>query len=150
MPPTTEGGEIDAALRVGAVTASVAVAELEPSVAVIVAVTLEVKAAVDMVNEALVWPAGTVTEAGTVTPLATLLLDSAMASPPTGAAEEILIVPVDCVPPNTVAGEIVSPANVGAETVSDAVFVVDPSVLVIVAVTFEATAVLETVNAPVD
>jgi len=103
-----------------------------------------------MVNEALVWPAGTVTEAGTVTPLATLLLDSAMASPPTGAAEEILIVPEDCVPPNTVVGEIVSPVNVGAETASSAVFVVDPSVPVIVAVTFEATAAVETVNAAVD
>ena len=82
----------------------------------IVAVTLEVKAAVDMVNEALVWPAGTVTEAGTVTPSAVLSLESAMVKPPDGATLEIVTEPDADVPPGTVDGVIVSPFIVGAFT----------------------------------
>ena len=74
----------------------------------IVAVTLEVKAAVEMVNEALVWPAATITDAGTVTPLAVLSLESAMARPPAGAALDIVSEPAAEVPPTTVNGEIVS------------------------------------------
>ena len=133
-------------IKVGAVTVNVAVVDPEPRVAVMVAVTLDVRAAVEMVNEPLVWPADIVTDAGTVTPLATLSLDRAMASPPTGAAEEILIVPVDCVPPNTAAGETVSPVSVGDDTLRCAVALLVAKVAVIVADTLAATAVVDAVK----
>jgi len=90
-----------------------------------------------------------VTLVGAVTPLATLSLDRATTSPPAGAALEMATVPVELVPPVTVVGLSVTLTTVGAVTVSTAVLVVPPSVADIVAVTFEATGVLETVNVPV-
>ena len=57
---------------------------LPPAVPVSVAVVFDVTAATVALNPAVVDPAGTVTEAGTVTD--ELLLDSVTTAPPAGAA----------------------------------------------------------------
>ena len=62
----------------------------------------EVTAVVVTVNVAVVLPAVTVTIAGTVAEL--LLLDKATAMPPLGAALVKVTVPVEGVPPATLAG----------------------------------------------
>jgi hypothetical protein len=67
---------------------------------------------VETANEAVVDPAGTVTEAGTLAAL--LELDSETAIPPDGAAAEIVTVPVEPVPAVTVDGLKPSAATVGA------------------------------------
>jgi len=84
-----------------------------------------------------------------MTPCAVLSLASAILRPPVGAADEIVTVPVEAPPPTTVFGEKDSLTSVGAETAKVAVFEPDPSVPVIVAVRFEATAVVDTVNVAV-
>ncbi len=83
------------------------------------------------VNVALVAPAATVTLDGTLA-AAVLLLDSATAAPPDGAAPLSVTVPVeDCVPPTTLVGFTVNEESVGAGggagvTVSDADLVAPP------------------------
>src|SRR6266403_429769 len=65
------------------------------------------------VNVALVAPATTVTLDGTLA-AAVLLLDSATAAPPDGAAPLSVTVPVeDCVPPTTLVGFTVNEERVG-------------------------------------
>jgi hypothetical protein len=76
-----------------------------------VAVVFAATARVLMVNVALVAPAGIVTEAGTVAE--PLLLVKATLNPPVGAAEAIVAVPVDEVPPTTVVGETVIELRLG-------------------------------------
>lgn len=56
-----------------------------------------------VVNVALVWPAGTVTFAGTAASEG-LVLASVTTVPPLGAALRNVTVPVDVVPPTTVLG----------------------------------------------
>ena len=69
-----------------------------------------------IVNVASVLPTGTVMVAGTLAEEE--LLDKAMTSPPTGAGEVTVTVPVLDFPPTTVVGLTVSDFNVGAFIVS--------------------------------
>ena len=66
MPPTTEVGLTLTDATVGAVTVRVAVCEVLLAVAVMVTVVLVATATVVIVNVAVVDPAATVTEAGSV------------------------------------------------------------------------------------
>jgi hypothetical protein len=68
------------------------------------------------VNVALVAPAGTVTLAGTLAAL--LLLDRRTCAPPAGAGPLSVTVPVEDVPPITLAGLSVSDETVGSGTVT--------------------------------
>ena len=88
------------------------------------------------VNVAVVWPAGTVTFAGTVTGS---LLDSVTTVPPAGAGEDRMIVPVTGFPPTTVGalkvnartGEACGPVTVMVAALwlplIDAVMVAEPA-----------------------
>src|SRR3954454_6790968 len=100
-------------------------------------------ACVEIAKLALVAPAATVTEAGT--PTTALLLRSATAAPPAGAAELSVTVPVLLEPPTTDAGTTVSPVRGGFTT---RVTTLDPPLLV--AVMFgdvtEMTGVVVTAN----
>jgi len=78
---------------------------------VIVAVVLAATARVLIVKVALVAPPGIVTDAGTVAEAVLLL--SATVKPAVGAAEAIVAVPVDEVPPTTVLGEMVIELRLG-------------------------------------
>jgi len=93
---TTGGG--------GGVTVSCAVLTGPPPIAVIVTVVVDVVTElVATVNVAVVPPAGTVTLTGTVA-AAVLLLDSVTTAPRDGAAALSVTVPVDALPPVTLAG----------------------------------------------
>ena len=72
-------------------------------------------------NVAVVWPAATVTVVPTVA-ADVLLLVSAMLSPPVGAAELIVTVPVEPAAPSTLVGDTVIPVWVAGVTVSVAVW----------------------------
>jgi len=78
-----------------------------------------------------------------------LLLERAKVRPPVGAALEILTAPVDAAPPSTIDGLTWRLIKVGAVTARVTVLVVEPCVPVMVAVTLEATAVVETLKAAV-
>jgi hypothetical protein len=94
---------------------------------------------------ALVAPAGTVTVAGTV-PTEVGLEDNVTGKPPVGAGPERVTVPTEAVPPITEVGFIVSPVRAGAVMVS-VPFTDTPSAdAVIVAVAFDATPIVVTVN----
>ena len=80
------------ALRATGATVKVAVLEVLPLVAVMVTDVDAETAAVVTVKVAVVLPAGTVTEAGTVA-AAVLLLDKATVMPPVGAEEANVTVP---------------------------------------------------------
>ena len=71
-------------------------------VAVIVAVEIPVTGRVTRENAALVAPAGTVIESGTLTEVSSLARETN--SPPAGAGLVSWIVPTDCVPPTTIEG----------------------------------------------
>jgi hypothetical protein len=75
-----------------------------------------------IVNVALVLPAGTVTEAGTLADDGTPLV-SDIATPPLGAAPVSVTVPWELLPPTTLAGLTESVLNAAGLTVSKAVFV---------------------------
>ena len=101
-PPATDVGLRVTELSVGAVMARLAVAELDPSVAVIVAEDAAETAVVVTENVAVVAPAATVTEAGA---LALELLEASVTTvPPVGAATERVTVPVLEAPPATEVG----------------------------------------------
>lgn len=97
------------------------------------------------VNVALMLPAGTVTEGGTLTE--ELLLDNATVTPPAGAGLAKLTVPVNVVPPWTLAGlnETLNHAPAGM-MVSAAALLAPSWVAEIVAVTEEPTDVVATVK----
>ena len=106
LPPTTVVGFNESAESVaaggGGFTASVAERDAPANVPVIVAVVDADTAVVDTAKLALLWPAGTVTLAGTT---ATALFDDrATEAPPLGAAEVKTTVPVDGLPPTTPGG----------------------------------------------
>lgn len=108
-------------------------ADEEFAVPVIVAVVSTPTATVEIAKVAVVAPAATLTLAGTVTEA--WLEVSVTVSPLAGAALESVTVPVDPVPPNTVAGLIVTDVTVGAFTFKAAEALVTPTVPVILAMT---------------
>jgi hypothetical protein len=98
---------------------------------------------VETVNEALEAPAATVTDAGTVRTVVSVL-DSETAIPPAGAAWVSVTVPVDVVPPDTVDGLSERALGRGPCEVRTALCVAPPPVPVIVAVRVDAFAEVET------
>ena len=125
-------------------TVSVSVADMPFRVPVITALTGAATPTVVTVNCALVAPSTIVTVAGT--PAFELLLESATVTPPTGAADDNVTVPVLDVPPGTDTGRTVRPVNCGAVTVRVPVAVRAPIVAVIVAVEFAATDIVSALN----
>jgi hypothetical protein len=93
-----EGGELAAAF-----TVRVAVRVMPPYAAEIVEEVLALTLLVETVKVALVAPAGTLTFEGTVAAFV-LLLESVTDTPPEGAAESSVTVPIDGSPPVTVLG----------------------------------------------
>jgi hypothetical protein len=77
---------------------------------------------VDTVNVALVVPAATVTDAGTVA-APVLLLVRVTTAPPVGAAPLSVTVPVDEAPPVTLVGFRLTPITVGSTAVTVSVAV---------------------------
>ena len=113
-------------------------AKTAETVAAVAAVTVPVAT----LNVALVAPAATLTLAGTVA--AVELLESVTSAPPLGAAALRLTVPVEAVPPTTLVGlsktvESVGAAAAAGSTVSTALRVMPPNVLLIFAVMVAAT-----------
>ena len=100
-----------------------------------------------IVKVALVFPAGTVTLAGTVA-TAVELLERVTTVPAAGAGPEIVTVPVDGVSPLTVVGFKVRDVIAGAVTVNVAVWFV-PRLPVIVTEVFAATGLVVTVKVAV-
>ena len=145
-PPTTDVGENDIPTRFGAVTARVAVCVVDPRVPLMIAFTVAATGVVETLKLPEVCPAAMVAEEGTVTPFAVLLLESAIVKPPAGAALVILTVPAEAVPPTTVEGMSWTLTKLGADTVSVAVFVVEPSVPLMMAFTVTPTVVVETMK----
>ena len=113
------------------VNVSVAVFTDGPWVAEIVEVVFDVTAVVFTVNVIDVLPAGTVTEPGTVAE--DELLDRGIESPPAGATELIVRVPVIVFPPLTEAGFSAKETMVGLLTVRVTVFTKPFRLAVIVA-----------------
>jgi hypothetical protein len=130
----------------GGLTVSVAVAEVPPEAAVIVAEAAVATAVVVIVNVPEVAPAATVTLAGG-TALA-LLEDKVTTSPPVGAGPVKVTVPVEDVPPTTDVGETVRLVGTGGVIVSTFVTDVPPAVAVMVAAVEVPTGVVETVKFP--
>ena len=97
--------------RMSELTVRFATAELEPSAAVILTITVFAIFVVLTVNVALVLPAGTVKLLGTVA--AALLLLSVIFAPPEGATMLSVTVPVDDCPPRTLVGFKVRPDTAG-------------------------------------
>jgi len=95
-----------------------AVLDVAPVLAVMVALVVELTVDVLTVNVAEVLPAGMVTVAGAVAD--DWLLERVMTKPPVGAAEPMVTVPVDELPPETLVGFSVSDDNPGAFTVNPA------------------------------
>ena len=105
-PPTTLAGLNVNDLSVGAITVSVAVFEMPPSVAVKVTVEFASTALVLTGKLADVFPDGTVMVVATLSDFE--LMESLTSIPPDGAGPPSITVPVDDVPPATVAGFTVS------------------------------------------
>lgn len=105
-PPRTLVGLSVSVLKVTAATAgftvSVVVLLTPRDAAVIVAAVLAVTDVVLMAKVAVVAPAGTVTDAGTTA--AAELLVSVTTTPPAGAGDPSVMVPVAAVPPLTLTG----------------------------------------------
>ena len=128
-------------------TVSKVVLEVPPYEAEMVAGVAAFTALVFTVNVALVAPAATVTLAGTVA--ADALLERETTAPPLGAAPLSVTVPVDDVPPLTVAGLTAtedSTAAVAGFTVSRVVLVVPPYEAVMVTGVAAVTALVVIVN----
>jgi hypothetical protein len=89
--------------KVGAVTVRLVVPLIDPQVAVMVMLVVDVTELVFTVKVAVVAPAATVTFVGTVA-TAVLLLVSVTTAPPDGAAVINVTVPVEVLPPVTDAG----------------------------------------------
>jgi hypothetical protein len=110
-PPTTVVGEIENAFNAGGLTTRVALTEIPPSDAEIVADSAVDTAMVLIGKVAVFWPDITVTFAGTVTPVVSD--DKLTTTPPVGAFALSVTVPVDGAPPKTEFGEMVSVDGVG-------------------------------------
>src|SRR5206468_11104086 len=104
LPPATVAGLRFSEERVVAgVTVSTAELLTPPYVAEIVTAIGAATGLVEIVNAALVAPAGTVTLAGTVA-TARSLLESGISAPPAGAAALRVTVPIEAAPPVTLMG----------------------------------------------
>ena len=115
--------------------------------AVIVADVFAETAVVATEKVAVVAPAATVTELGTV---ALVALDLRLTTiPPVGAAPVSVTVPVDATPPTTDAGERLSLLRVGAVIARATVAEADPELAVIVDDVEAATATVDTVKVAV-
>jgi hypothetical protein len=145
--PVTEFGEIPRLVIVGALTASVALADAPFADAPIVTDWFDPTATVVTVAVIVVAPAGTVTVAGTVA--AALLEVKATLSPPLGAAALIVTVAVEEVPPTTDVGFSVTAVTPGAFTGRLPLKVAPFAVALIVAVTDVETAVVVTLKVAV-
>lgn len=92
-------------------------------------------------------PAGTVTEAGTVT------VDKfevrVTTAPPAGAGPVKVTVPVEFAPPATLVGDTLIVDSFAAATIRVLVFVVDPNVAEMVTVSFDACALVAILNVAV-
>jgi hypothetical protein len=130
-----------------AFTVSIALRLAPPPVAVIVALP---EPDVVTLNEALVAPAGTVTDAGTVA--VAVELESDTASPPVGAAPESVTVPVELTPEVTADGLRVSAVALGPAATGSRVSVADnvtpPPDTEIVTSVFVATGEVPMLNPP--
>lgn len=116
LPPVTVLGfrvTEEIVVDAGGLMVSVACRVLLPSVAVIVAVVVEVTDVVVAVKFALVDPDGTVTLLGTVAAELSLLRLTTV--PPDGAAALRVTVPVELLPPVTVDGFKLTEERVGAQ-----------------------------------
>jgi hypothetical protein len=146
-PPSTEVGlrlTDDNTTEVGGVTVKEAVLDTLRYVAVMVAVVEAETAEVEMVNETLELPAGTVTEAGVLA--ADLLLLSVTTAPPGGAHPVSVTVPWEEPPPFNDAGFKATELMAASVTVRDAVLDALRYVAVMVAVVEAVTVDVETVN----
>ena len=124
---------------------NVRVADFVPPV--IVTSVWALTAVVVTVNVPVFWLAATVTVAGTLA--SALLLNRLTTTPPVGAGPAKVTVPVEGLPPMTVAGLSASDWTVVGFTVRVALCVAAPSVPFIVAITAADTGVVAMVN-PVD
>lgn len=147
-PPITVEGFTESAESEGALTLRVAVFVVPFTVPEIVATTSAGVGDVVTVNVPVVAPAETVAVAGTAA--ATLSLVSAIANPPTGAADVIVMVPEEGVPPITAAGLRDTVDRIGGLIVRVGVFVTAPAVAVMVVVVEAPTATVVTENVAVD
>jgi len=120
----------------------VAAFEDEPAVAVTLAVVWLVTADVDTANVVDVLPLGTTAVDGTVAE--PFELASVIDKPPEGAAEPIVTVPVEVLPPTTEAGLRVRPVIAGGLIVSFALWLAPLRLAVTVATVWADTAVVFT------
>jgi len=142
VPPATVVGLRVTALTTGGLTVMVAVLFVVPVAAVIVGVVTVPTARVVTVKVALVWPAATTTDVGTVAAVVAFELRVTVV-PPVGAGPLIVTVPVEGDPPVTVVRLRLSALTRGASTVTLAVFDAPPvSVPVIVTTVLAVTAVV--------
>jgi len=142
VPETTVVGSIVRLVRVGGLIVNGTPIEELPKVPLIVATTFAGTGVVVTGKVALVAPAATMT--GLVTFAEELLEETAMESPPAGAALEIVNVPVELMPPIRLVGDRVTVFRVGAVMVKVADFFDMPALAEIVAVAFLATATVFT------
>ena len=110
LPPSKEDGEKVKDTREGGLTVRAALFDTPPAVAAIVATTWALTGAVVVVKVAVVWPAVTVTLAGT--DAAGFVLERVTTAPPAGAAAFNVTVPVEAVPPVTDVGLTVTEVGV--------------------------------------
>jgi len=145
-PPDSVEGFKDSEERTGGKIASVLPIELAPRDTVILADVFAATGDVEIPNVVVLVPAGTDTDVGTFA--AAWLLVTAITSPPTGAAELILIEPVALAPPVKLVGTNEKVENVGALTVNTAEAELAPIAALIVAEVLARTATVWTVNVP--
>jgi len=145
-PPVTVLGFSDTDETVGAVMAKAALAEVAFTDAVMFAVAFAATGVVETVNVPVVAPPAIVAVPPTVADV--LSEANVIVRPAAGAAELIVIVPVDDVPPTTVAGLSVKPVTVGA-VIARAAFCDEPFELAVMfAVAFVATGRVVIVTVP--
>ena len=127
VPPRTDVGFRLSALNViGAwLTVRVAVFVTAPAVAVMTALVVALTAVVVTVKVAVDAPAATVTDEGKAA--ATLSLDRLTTTPPVGAGEPSVTVPVTFVPPLTAVGLTATAVNTPAGTEMDLAISVLPA-----------------------
>ena len=143
-PAITEAGDTLTVLMASGVIDRLAVRVVVPKLTEIIEATVWVTTEVGMLKVAVVAPAATVTDDGTVADRLFELTERTI--PPVGAGPFSVTMPTLGKPPSTVVGLSVSVDGLGALMVSDAVLVPLPRVAVITAEVDEATGVVVTEN----